>query len=67
MGAKFIGIWTPGMMAKSSEIREQVEREFERQSKLVDDWFYEIRVDGEQFFVVENGEFGYTAMLPSEY
>lgn len=66
-GNKFIGSWTRGMMQETSSIREAVEREFDRQAKREDDWFYAITVEGKEFFVVENGEFGYTAMLPDEY
>ena len=64
---KFIGVWTIGMMNLSSEIREKVEKEFNKISRLVDDWFYEIKIDGQNYFVAENGEIGYTAMLPEEY
>ncbi len=64
---KFIGVWTIGMMHESSETREAVEREFNRQVRERDDWFYSIVIDGRKFFVAENGEFGYTAMLPEEY
>jgi hypothetical protein len=64
---KFIGVWTLGMMCLSSDIREAVERKFLRESKVVDDWFYAVEVDGQKYFIAENGEFGYTAMLPSEY
>ncbi len=64
---KFIGIWTIGMMQEGSQVREAVEREFDRQAKLRDDWFYNVVVNGRTFFVAENGEFGYTAMLPDEY
>jgi hypothetical protein len=64
---KFIGVWTIGMMSFSSEVREAVERKFLREVRLSDDWFYSVEVDGMKFFVCENGELGYTAMLPSEY
>jgi hypothetical protein len=64
---KFIGVWTIGMMQETSETREAVEKEFHRLVRLKDDWFYAITVDGKKFFVAENGEFGYTAMLPAEY
>ncbi len=64
---KFIGVWTIGMMQESSETREAVEKEFDRLAAEKDDWFYAVTVDGKKFFVAENGEFGYTAMLPEEY
>jgi septal ring-binding cell division protein DamX len=57
---KFIGVWTSGLMALGSEVREQVEQEFADQAKRVDDYFYPIEVNGKMCFVVENGEFGYT-------
>lgn len=55
------------MMQESSQTREAVEKEFDRQAKATDDWFYTIRVEGKKFFVVDNGELGYTAMRPEEY
>ncbi len=64
---KFIGVWTLGMMRESSETREAVEREFNRMSRDLDDWLYVVIVEGREFFVADNGEFGYTAMLPEEY
>ncbi len=63
----FIGVWTIGMMQESSAVREAVEREFNRQAKEAVDWFYVVTVMGKKFFVVENGELGYTAMRPDEY
>jgi len=64
---QFIGVWTIGMMELSSETRELVEKEFDRQVREKDDWFYVVVVNGKKYFVAENGEFGYTAMLPEEY
>lgn len=64
---KFIGVWTMGMMELSSDMRERVEKEFYKASAKVDDYFYAIEVDGQKFFVVDNGEMGYTAMIPNEY
>lgn len=64
---RFIGTWTIGMMQETQETREAVEREFTRLAKLTSDWFYVIRVKGKKFFVADNGECGYTAMLPDEY
>ncbi len=66
-GHAFIGVWTIGMMGETSAVREAVEREFNRQAKMEIDWFYVVRVMGKKFFVVENGECGYTAMKPDEY
>lgn len=31
------------------------------------DWFYVLDVDQYRFFAVDNGEDGYTVMLPEEY
>jgi len=64
---QFIGVWTCGMMELSSEIRELVEKDFNKQVREKDDWFYMVVVNGKKYFVAENGEFGYTAMLPVEY
>lgn len=55
------------MMQESSETREAIEKEFTRLAQEQDDWFYCIAVNARKFFVAENGEFGYTAMLPEEY
>lgn len=32
-----------------------------------DDWFYEVKIDEERYWVVENEQGAYTAMLPEEY
>ena len=64
---KFIGIWTLGLAAESSVIREQIETAFNVAVKEKDDWFYRITVSGKDYFVADNGEFGFTAMLPDEY
>lgn len=63
----FIGVWTRGFIAEPQEVREAVEREFLRLAKRNLDWFYVIKVKGKKFFVADNGECGYTAMLPEEY
>jgi len=63
----FIGAWTCGTMELMSEVREEIEKEFHRQTEIKEDWLYEVSVNGAMYFVVENGEFGFTAMLPSEY
>lgn len=64
---KFIGAWTSGMMAETSETREAVEIAFNEAVKDHEDWMYTIEVSGRKFYVAENGEQGFTAMLPSEY
>lgn len=67
MGIKFIGVWTSGLMQLPSETREQIECAFNAMSEEKDDWFYKISISGKDYFVAENGEFGFTAMLPEEY
>lgn len=67
MSAKFIGIWTSGLMLLSSEVREEIETKFNAMVKEHEDWFYKVEVDGKPYFVADNGEFGFTAMLPDEY
>lgn len=64
---KFIGIWTQGLMAESPRIREQIEIAFNAMAKEKDDWFYKVTIAGKDYFIADNGEFGYTAMLPEEY
>lgn len=64
---KFIGIWTQGMMDIPSEVRELVEKDFDRQATERDDWLYTVTIQGKKYFVADNGTFGYTAMLPEEY
>ena len=64
---KFIGVWTRGLAMESPDLRQKIEIAFRRASQEVDDWFYRITVDGKDYFVADNGERGYTAMLPSEY
>jgi len=65
MNRKFIGIWTRGMMYEPSDVREFLERWFA--ATTVDDWFYRVEYQGKTYFIADNGEFGYTAMLPDEY
>ena len=64
---KFIGVWTPELMMQSSNLRERIEVAFNNAAKKKDDWFYQVEVEGKKYFIADNGEFGYTAMLPSEY
>ncbi len=33
----------------------------------VDDWFYKVDYRGKTYFIVDNGECGYTAMMPEDY
>ena len=55
------------MMDQPSKIRGQVEVAFHVLAKAQDDWFYSVEINGKKYFVADNGEFGYTAMLPEEY
>ena len=64
---KFIGVWTQGLMLESSELRQKIEIKFNVMAKETDDWFYKVEIDGKDYFVADNGEFGFTAMLPTEY
>jgi len=64
---KFIGLWTQGLAGETPELREKIELAFCKAAKDLDDWFYKIVIDGKDYFVADNGEFGYTAMLPDEY
>lgn len=64
---KFIGIWTSGLMTESSATREAIERAFTEAVRDHEDHFYSVNIAGRKFFVVANGEMGYTAMLPDEY
>ena len=58
---------TPGVEKMPGFVKEELIRKFEHESQIKDDWFYEVRVGQIRFFVCDNGEDGYTAMLPSEY
>jgi hypothetical protein len=64
---KFIAFWTIGLSLESAEIRYKIEAAFQVASQKKDDWFYKVVVDGKDYFVADNGECGYTAMLPDEY
>lgn len=64
---KFIGVWTCGLASKPSAVREKIETAFNKAAREKDDWFYKIVIDGNSYFVADNGQFGYTAMLAEEY
>jgi hypothetical protein len=53
------------MTELSSGDREAVEQAFNGAPR--GDHFYLVELSGQKVFVAENGEFGYTAMLPKEY
>lgn len=65
MSLKFIGVWTRGIMDEPSDVREFLEQWLA--SATVEDWFYRVTYKGKTYFIADNGEFGYTAMLPEEY
>ena len=52
------------MMEEPSDVREFLERWLA--STMIDDWFYAVEYKGKKYFIADNGEFGYTAMLPDE-
>ena len=62
---KCIGVWTCGMMHEAPDVREFLERWLAETTE--DDWFYNVEYQGKQYFLADNGECGYTAMLPDEY
>jgi len=67
---KYIGVITIGvseLVDRTPDLLDKLLRAFAEEVHRVDDWFYEIEVDGHRFFVAGNGEDGYTAMLPEEY
>ena len=67
---KYIGLITIGvkdLAERTPGLLEKVLRAFAREVHRVDDWFYTIEVDGYRFFAADNGEDGYTLMLPEEY
>ncbi|MBU6414865.1 hypothetical protein KGQ34_01305 [Patescibacteria group bacterium] len=64
---KYIGCWTAGMMAETSEMREAVEKAFRAAVLEHEDWLYAVEVSNRKFYVASNGEMGFTAMLVSEY
>ena len=66
MRHKFIGVWTRNILAQTdSATREFLENWLA--SRTIDDWFYNVEYDGQMFFIADNGEFGYTAMMPDDY
>jgi hypothetical protein len=69
-GMKYIGYITDGVKVLAKEQPEMLDKLLRAFSEAVhkhQDWFYQIEVDGKRFFVADNGEDGYTAMLPEEY
>ncbi len=67
---KYIGVITIGvseLVKKTPDLLDKLLRAFSEKAHQMDDWFYEIEVDGQRSFAADNGEDGYTLMLPEEY
>ncbi len=67
---KYIGAMTRGVATLAQDnpdLMEKIVAAFAEKSREADDWFYAIEVDGQRFFVADNGEMGCTVMLPEEY
>ncbi|MFH0796001.1 MAG: hypothetical protein V2A65_02975 [Candidatus Omnitrophota bacterium] len=48
-------------------LAEKITREFQRQHQEKDDWFYSVKIDGSEYFVVLNETYGFTMMKPQDY
>jgi hypothetical protein len=69
-GTKCIRYITRGVQAQAEErpgLLDKLQQAFCQAVQNNDDWFYKFVIDGQVFFVADNGEDGYTAMLPEEY
>ncbi len=55
------------LVEENPTLLDQIMEEFGKAASKVDDWFYSFSIQGQQFFVCDNGEDGYTVMLPEEY
>jgi hypothetical protein len=69
-GMKCIRYITRGVQALAQDkpsMLDKLHRAFAQAIQNKDDWFYKIEIDGQSYFVADNGEDGYTAMLPEEY
>lgn len=67
---KFIGLVTLGvkeLFDLDPTLGEEVSKQFNLEALKKEDWFYEFKVKKHRFFACDNGEIGYTVMLPSEY
>ena len=67
---KHIGCVTRGvdaLLAERPGLLFKLLRAFGKASSRKEDWFYSLKVDGHRFFAADNGEDGYTVMLPEEY
>lgn len=61
----YVGVVTPGFMELPTTIQAAIINAFLAAPQ--GDHFYSVTCDGAKVFIAENGERGYTAMLPSEY
>lgn len=70
MENKYIGLVTSGVQflcEEDGELVGLINRAFAEEVKNRNDYFYELTVKNMRFWAVDNGEVGYTVMLPSEY
>jgi hypothetical protein len=61
----YIGVATPGFLSLGVPVQAAIVNAFKDTQK--GDHFYTINCGDVKVFIAENGERGYTAMLPSEY
>lgn len=69
-GTKYLGVMTRGVAELAKDhpgLLDRLAQAFAEESAKSEDWFYELEVDGQRFFAADNGERGYTVMLPEEY
>jgi len=67
---KYIGLMTSGvrdLVMVKPELFDKLAKAFSEAARGCDDYFYTLQVEGKKFFAVDNGEDGYTLMLPEEY
>ena len=64
---KYIGLVTPGVQEKGATVMMLINEAFTKSVLDHEDFFYCVEVQGEKYYVQDNGEMGYTAMLPDEY
>ena len=65
-----IGLYTIGIRTEfTDEEQTAITEAFHNlaEQDKTGDWFYSGEVNGKKFFLADNGEVGYTLMLPEEY
>lgn len=70
MSGQYIGCLTCGVKdiaVRSPGFLDRMNQAFANEAHRMKDWFYQLEVDGYNLFAVDNGEDGYTVMLPDEY